>query len=119
MSNILPMFQPEIDMDAEKVSAAWLAVKKCYPRKEKMAIAEAKFTAIVTTGLKTQTLDKDSNSYVSIFLKATPDEIVEAVKKYEKSMRKPGIGNYGYVDDGKYIPMLSTWLNQGRWMDVV
>lgn len=91
---------------------------KVYPKKVGKPIAQAKWNAITSeTGLTTRTLDKDSGTYVEIQLKATPEEILEGAKRYERHHRRQGTGQYGYVDDGKFLLNAATFLNQGRWMD--
>lgn len=90
---------------------------QAYPRRVGKPLARAKFLQITGEGLKTRTLDKDSNTYVSIELRATPDELIDGAKRYYDRNRKHGAGEYGFVDDGKFLCHPSTWLNQGRWMD--
>ena len=95
--------------------------KEC-PKKEKKAIAQAKWAAITSEhGLATRTLDRDSGMYIDLTLKATPEELVKAMKAYRQTQIAPMIGyetpRYFLKDDGKYTLYPSTWLNQGRWMD--
>lgn len=88
-----------------------------YPRRVGKLLAKAKWDAITNGGLRTRTLDRDSGQYVTIEVTATPEEIIAGLRKYEQKNRKPGTGEYGYVDDGKFICHPSVFLNQGRWMD--
>jgi hypothetical protein len=111
LADVLTMRRPEVDPDT--FEAFWRA----YPRKVGKPLAEAKWNAITNGGLRTRTLDKDSNTYVEITLSATPAEILDAAKRYDQRNRKKGIGEFGYVDDGKYICHPATWLNQGRFYD--
>ena len=90
---------------------------RAYPKKVGKPIAKAKWDAITNGGLRTRTMDKDSGLYVEIELQATPEEIVAGAKLYSDRNRKPGLGVYGFIDDGKYLAHPSTWLNQGRWQD--
>jgi hypothetical protein len=105
---------PAIDVDA-----AFELFWKAYPyvKRTGKALARAKFRAIVTTGMHTKTLDKDSGGFTPLFLKATPEEILAGARMYELCCRKPGKGTSGYKDEGKYIKNPSTWLNQGCWED--
>lgn len=90
---------------------------RIWPRREKKPMAQAKYEAIVAKGLRTRTLDKDSGQFVDLDLAASADRIIEGAKAYLKSQKKTGSGEFGYKDDGKFIPYLSTWLNGGRWED--
>ena len=88
---------------------------KHYPRRVGKPLARAKWDAITGPGLKTRTLDKDSNSYVDIELQATPAELVEGAKRYRDSQIDRT--TYKLRDNGRYVAHPATWLNQGRWMD--
>lgn len=88
-----------------------------YPRRQGRALCKAKWDAITGDGLKTRTLDRDSGQYVTIELKATPAEIMAGLAKFDAKYRKKGTGEFGYVDDGKYICGPAVFLNQGRWLD--
>lgn len=87
---------------------------KLWPNKAKKPLARAKYTAILA-GLKTRTLDKDSGQYVEIELAASEDQVMAGVKAYLKSQIDPQ--TYRLRDGGRFIPMLSTWLNGGRFQD--
>ena len=88
-------------------------------RRMQKALCMAKWNAIVSkTGLETRMRDKDADRYVYITLQATPEEIIDGLKKSCDMWRgKKGADKYGWEDGGKFIPMPATWLNQGRWMD--
>ena len=92
-------------------------VWKLWPVKTKKPLAKAKYEAIIRGPLKTRTFDKDANGYVEIELVATEDDIVRGIKAYLDSQidRK----TFRLKDDGKYIPGLSVFLNQGRFMDLL
>ena len=90
---------------------------KVYPKKVGKPLAQAKWNAIINGGLKTRTLDRDSGQYVEIELQATPDEIIAGARRYYERNRKPGVGNYGFIDDGKFLLHPATFLNKGRWQD--
>jgi hypothetical protein len=83
------------------------------------ALCMMKWNAITSEeGLTTRMKDKDADQYVRITLQATPEEIVDGLKKSCEMWRgKKGAEKYGWEDGGKFIPMPATWLNQGRWMD--
>jgi hypothetical protein len=110
MSNVTAMIRPE----AGTFDEFW----RVYPKKVGKPLAKAKWDAITNGGLKTRTLDRDSNQYIEIEVQASPQEIIDGAKKYEARNRKPGLGNYGYLDEGKYLAHPATWLNQGRWDDL-
>jgi hypothetical protein len=82
------------------------------------ALCMAKWQAITSeTGLDTRMLDRDAGQYAEIKLKATPEQIIEGLMRSRRLWQGKGDQRYGWEDGGKYIPMASTWLNQGRWMD--
>lgn len=86
------------------------------PRRSGKAMCKAKWDAIVgPTGLRTRTKDRDSDTYIILMLSATPEEIITGLKRCREQWQAPN--SYKWKDDGKYIPMPLTWLNQGRWMD--
>lgn len=96
--------------EQDKFAEFWRA----FPKKTGKPLAKAKFDAITNGGLQTKTFDRDSNTYVQIELSATPDELIEAAKRYRASQ----IGeNYKLKDDGRFTCQPATWLNQGRWLD--
>lgn len=85
------------------------------PRRSGKALCKAKWDAIVgPTGLRTRTRDRDAEVFVLLTLSATPEEIIAGLKRCREQWKTE---NYKWKDDGKFIPMPSTWLNQGRWMD--
>jgi len=109
MSNVIEMPQPQQDSFED----FW----KAYPRRVGKPLARAKWQAITGPGLKTRTLDRDSNTYIDIELHATPQELVEGARKYYQANRLTGVGAYGFKEEGKYLCHPATWLNQGRWLD--
>lgn len=113
--NVVSIRQPLPAPSPGSFEEFWMAYP--YPRRVGKAIAQAKWNAITGGGLSTRTLDRDSGTYVSIDLKATPEEILAGVKKYDAKCRKKGTGEFGYEDNGKYICHPSVFLNQGRWLD--
>ncbi len=108
--NVVTLFpEPE-----KAVQSRFEELWKRWPNHAKKALAKAKYEAVLK-GMKTRTLDKDSGGYVEIELEAGEDEILAGAKAYLDSQFDRT--TYRYKDGGKYIPMLSTWLNGGRWMD--
>lgn len=103
------------DDGKEALEKAFEEVWKAYGNKAKKPLAKAKYLSIVKGGFKTRTLDKDSNSYVEIELEATPEEILQGVKRYMSAQIDKK--TFTIKDGGKFIPHLATFLNQGRWMD--
>lgn len=112
MSNIHLLFDdPKPVMAPSRFEEIW----KLWPNKAKKVIAKAKYDAILRGGFKTRTLDKDSGQYVDIELEATADAILAGVKAYVSA--QIDTRTYRLKDDGKFIPHLATFLNQGRWED--
>lgn len=110
--NVVRLFE-EAPAPAGDFEAIW----RIWPNKAKKVLAKAKYEAILRGGFRTRTLDKDSGQYVEIELDASPDDILAGVKAYLQSQRATGSGQFGYKDDGRFIPHLATFLNQGRWED--
>lgn len=87
------------------------------PRRLGKAMAHAKWDAITgPTGLHARVRD-DSHNYTNLMLIATPMEIIEGLKRACMRWRNPVKGIQEWRDGGKYIPLPSTFLNQGRWLD--
>lgn len=82
--------------------------------KSKKPLARAKYVAILA-GLKTRTLDRDSGLFVEIELDGTEEQIICGAKAYMRSQLD--LNTYKMKDGGRFVPMLSTWLNGGRWTD--
>ncbi len=88
------------------------------PRRTGKAICKSKWDAITSpTGLRTRTKDKDSDSFISLTLIATPEAIIEGLQRCCQQWHGTGAERYGWKDAGKWIPLPATWLNQGRWED--
>ena len=88
---------------------------RLYPRHADKAMCRAKWEAITNGGLVTRCLDRDSGGYVELRLQASPNEIVEGVKRYVKTLpRKPN--SYDFLEP-QFIALPATFLNRGRWMD--
>jgi hypothetical protein len=92
------------------------AIWKLWPNKSKKLLAKAKYEAILR-GCHTRTLDKDSGQFVDLDLASTEDELVAGIKAYLDAQIDRR--TYRLKDDGKYIPMLSTFLNGGRYLDLL
>jgi hypothetical protein len=112
-SNVVTLFDeaPTPKASAKRFEEFW----KVYPKRVDKPLAKAKYVAIVTTGLDTKTLDKDSGSFIPIRLEATEEEIIAGAKRYLDSQIDKK--TYRMKDDGKFLLHPSTWLNKGRWMD--
>jgi hypothetical protein len=118
MSNVLRLFDEPVAPPAPTNEAAAAVFEDCWkrwPNKAKKPIARAKFMAIVAGKYDTRTLDKDSGMFIPIELSATPEQIAAGVKAYVDSQIDKK--TYRLKDDGRFIPHLSTWLNQGRFED--
>jgi hypothetical protein len=109
--NVVSLFEQPAPAPAGDFEAIW----KLWPNKAKKVLAKAKYDAILKGGFKTRTLDKDSGQYVEIELAASPDEILAGVKAYVTA--QVDRRTFKLKDDGKFIPHLATFLNQGRWED--
>ncbi len=108
--NVVTLFpEPE-----KAVQSRFEEVWKLWPNKAKKPLAKARYDALLRGPFKTRTLDKDSGQYVDIELEASEEEIVAGIKAYLKSQITK---DFKMKDDGKYIPHLATFLNQGRFLD--
>jgi len=88
------------------------------PRRVGKAMTKSKWDAITgPTGLRTRTRDRDSDSFITLTLSATPEEIIEGLKRSRERWSGTGAEKYGWKDGGQYIPAPNTWLNRGGWMD--
>lgn len=110
MSNVQALFPAAVAAPSqfEELWALW-------PNKAKKVLAKAKYEAVIRGGFKTRTLDRDSGQYVDIELSADEAAVIAGAKAYVASQIDKR--TYRFKDDGKYIPHLATWLNQGRWED--
>lgn len=98
-----------VELNPDTFDAFW----KVYPRKVGKILARALWDAITGDGLETRIQNRDSGTYIDAFLKATPQEIIDGAKKYEK--RLP-IKDWSYAEP-QFILHPSTWLNRGGWLD--
>jgi len=109
-SNVQALFpEPERALDS-RFEEVW----RMWPNKAKKPLAKARYQALLKGPMKTRTLDRDSGQFVEIEVEAGEDEIEAGVKAYLKSQITK---DFKMKDDGKYIPHLSTFLNQGRFLD--
>lgn len=94
----------------------WTAYPTC--RRVGKAMARQLWTDITSDhGLRTRMQNRDSGQYVEVTHKATADELLAAVRRYDARMMNSS-GAYGsYKDDGKFVMHPSTWLNRGAWED--
>ena len=81
------------------------------PKKVGRIIAQAKWNQITGDGLQTRTKDRDSDTYVEVFLKATPQELIDGMKRYRKRVWVTE------ETEARFILHPSTWLNRGGWLD--
>lgn len=114
MTNVTTLRQPEAKPEPGSFEEFWQAFP--FPRRQNKALAKAKWEKITGDGLDTKMLDKSNGSYEPMFLKATPQEILEGVKRYDAKHRHPH-ERWRYKDDGKYVAAPHTWLNRGGWLD--
>ncbi len=115
-SNVVTLVQPN------KFDEFWVLYPS--PRRTGKALCRAKWEAIVgPTGLRTRTLDRDSDTFIVLTLNGTPDEIIEGLKRSLCQWHSPTLSEWDsrkwpkWKDEGKFIPNPATWLNQGRWED--
>lgn len=120
MSNVLRLFD---DPPAPRPTQAaqplgdFEALWKVWPRREGKALARAKYQAILAGGYVSKTMDKSAGQFVELPLAATEADILLGAKRYLESQKARGSGAFGYVDGGKFIPHLATWLGRGAWED--
>ncbi len=113
LTNVVGLFDTPkpIQAQATRFEEIWTM----WPVKAKKPLAKAKYDAIIQGQFKTRTLDKDSGCYVDIELTASEAEIIAGAKAFLSSQIDKN--TYRFKDDGKYLPHLATWLNQGRFED--
>lgn len=114
-AQLLPFPDMKKDDGKEALEKAFEAFYQAYPKRIDKALARSKFFGIVKGGFRTKTLDKDSNSFVEIELSATPEELIEAAKRYTSSLIDTN--TYKRKVEDKYIPSPAVWLNKGRFQD--
>ena len=83
---------------------------QAYWRKVDKPLARARWDAITNGGLATRNLDRDSGEFVPVTLKATPDEIMAGLKRYNKQI-------YTDKTEIRFVKHPATWLNRGGWME--
>lgn len=118
MSSVVPMKRPPEapETAAEWVEKIWLAYPAPGRARSSKARCRAKLLAITAPGggaLKSR--EPETGELMELHYEATFQEIYDGVVRYEKSVRNPGLGEYGYKDGGQYIPMFEKWLNRGGW----
>lgn len=115
MTNVLRLFADE--PAAPPVATEFEALWKIWPRREGKAVARTKYQGIVSGPYHSKTLDKSSGQFIDLRLNATESDILLGAKRYLESQKAKGSGAYGYVDGGKWIPHLATWLGRAGWED--
>lgn len=119
-SNVVRFHQSE-ELFADptcQADAAFEEFWKIYPRRVGKVLAKQKWDAIIgggQRGFKTKTFDRDSNSFVQIQVKASPERIIEGARRYAKTQLDPL--TYKPRDNGRWILHPATWLNRGGWED--
>jgi hypothetical protein len=114
MNNVQSLFpEPTSTPSQNRFEEVW----KIWPNKAKKPLAKARYEAILRGPFKTRTMDKDSGQFVEIEVTGTEDEMVAGIKAYLAAQVDKK--TYRMKDDGKYIPHLSTFLNQGRFADLL
>lgn len=114
--SVVQMRRPEYAPDT--FDAFWAAYPYPGRQRSSKALTRQIWQQITTTGRECKIPLKDGGQVVSVekvFVQATPQEILEGVKRYDQLMTKPGTGEYGYKDDGKFICGPAVFLNQARW----
>ena len=108
-SNVVPLVQPD------RFDEFWAAC----PKKVDKPLCRAKWSAITSQhGLKTRTLDRDSGMFIEVHLKATADELIQAMRDYAWSQIVPSTRyekSPQLIEGGKFTMQPATWLNRGRW----
>lgn len=81
-------------------------------------LCKVKWDAITSPeGYRTKMLDKTTGEYVSIHLKATPDELLEAqIRQNRAFYDRHGYGEKASAEK-QFLRRPQQWLNQGGWMD--
>lgn len=115
MSNVLRLFDEPASVP--KPQGDFEAIWKQWPNKANKLMAKAKYDAILKGKFNTRMLDKDSGNYIEIEISATPEQIADGVKAYINSQIDKR--TFRFKDDGKYIPHLATFLNRGRFFDLL
>lgn len=116
MTNVLRLFADEPAASPAPVGD-FEAVWRYWPNKANKMLAKAKYQSILKGKFNTRMLDKDSGLYVEIELTADHATILKGVKAYLDSQIDKR--TYRLKDDGKYIPHLATFLNRGRFFDLL
>ena len=111
-------FTPSPDAPGDR-EPAFAEFYKWYPhnpgRRDK-AKTRAMFMKITAPGgTVTKSKNRDSGGFDEIGLEATPEQLVQAVKNYRKSLIPQATGSYS--PETTYVPFASVWLNQGRFED--
>ena len=108
MNTVVPLTQPATFADWWDLIPIELRTKR--------PLCELKWDKITGDGLDTKMLDKDAGVYVRLFLKATPEEIIEGTKIWRQRLKINA--DYSFHEDIRYERRASQFLNQGAWRDV-
>lgn len=113
MNNVHRLFDEPAALPRGDFEAVW----KLWPVKANKMLARSKYDAILKGKFNTRMLDKDSGLYVEIEISATEAQILAGVKAYISSQIDKR--TFRFKDEGKYIPHLATFLNRGRFFDLL
>lgn len=113
MNTVVQMRRPQAE--AGTFEEWWFHYPSC--RRVEKALCRQLWESITGPGLHTRMQNRDSGQYVNVSHQAPPEELLDAVRRYDQRMLN-ATGTYGsYKDDGKYVMRPSTWLNRGCWED--
>lgn len=116
-SNVLRLFGDDAGVADPVPVGDFDALWKVWPRRDGKAVARTKYEGILRGRYQSKTLDKSSGQFIELSLSATEEQILLGAKRYLESQKAKGSGAYGYVDGGKWIPHLATWLGRAGWED--
>lgn len=86
----------------------WRLYPPCMRKYGNRSIAKRIWQAITSEeGLHTRNLIRDSGTYIPVHHKATPEEIIEGLRRWRSQLPE----SY----DEQYLPAPSNWLNRGGW----
>jgi hypothetical protein len=115
MGKVVQMRLP-LEMNGTEYDEAFEEFWKVFPKRIGKQMAYMRWREITSEqGLITKALSHCAGEFLTIHLKASPDQILEGAKKYRQRQIDPR--TYKLKDDGKFTCMPETWLNQGRWDD--
>lgn len=108
MTNVIPLTKPD---PFEEHFWKW------YPKSRRVRKAQCKLMVDRITspeGYATR-MKMPDGTMENVVHRATPEEIEAGTRTFLDKYRKPN--SYEYVDGGRFIPLSTTFLNQGLWED--